>query len=33
MPYFLWLGIAAIVVGAVLLAIAKPVKALMGGVH
>jgi POT family proton-dependent oligopeptide transporter len=32
-PYFLWLGIAAIVVGAVLLAIAKPVKALMGGVH
>jgi POT family proton-dependent oligopeptide transporter len=32
-PYFLWLGIAAIVVGAVLLAIAKPVKALMSGVH
>jgi POT family proton-dependent oligopeptide transporter len=32
-PYFLWLGVAAIVVGALLLAIAKPVKALMGGVH
>ena len=32
-PYFLWLGIAAIVFCAVLLAIAKPVKALMGGVH
>jgi POT family proton-dependent oligopeptide transporter len=32
-PYFLWLGTAAIVVGAVLLAIAKPIKALMGGVR
>ena len=32
-PYFLWLGVAAIASAAVLLAIAKPVKALMGGVR
>ncbi|NUR08778.1 MAG: peptide MFS transporter [Nocardioidaceae bacterium] len=32
-PYFLWLGLAAIVVGAVLFAVAKPVRRLMHGVH
>ena len=32
-PYFLWLGVAAIAVGAVLLAVAKPIRALMGGVR
>ena len=32
-PYFLVLGIAAIVVGGVLLAIVKPVERLMNGVH
>jgi POT family proton-dependent oligopeptide transporter len=32
-PYFLWLGIAAIAVGAVLLAIVRPVRRLMHGVH
>jgi POT family proton-dependent oligopeptide transporter len=32
-PYFLWLGVAAIVVGGVLLAIVKPVRRLMNGVH
>ena len=33
MPYFLVLGVAAIVVGGVLLAIVKPVTRLMNGVH
>ena len=32
-PYFLWLGVAAIAVGAVLLVIVKPVRRLMHGVH
>jgi hypothetical protein len=32
-PYFLWLGVAAIVVGLLLLAIVKPVRRLMHGVR
>jgi POT family proton-dependent oligopeptide transporter len=32
-PYFLWLGAAAIVVGGLLLAFVKPIRALMQGVH
>jgi POT family proton-dependent oligopeptide transporter len=32
-PYFLWLGVVAIVVGAVLLAFVKPIRKLMHGVH
>jgi hypothetical protein len=32
-PYFLWLGVAATAVGAVLLVIVKPVRRLMHGVH
>jgi proton-dependent oligopeptide transporter, POT family len=32
-PYFLWLGVAAIAVGAVLLVFVRPVRRLMHGVH
>lgn len=32
-PYFLWLGLAAIVVGAALLVSTRPIKALMNGVR
>lgn len=32
-PFFLWIGLVAIVVGAVMLALTKPIKALMEGVH
>jgi POT family proton-dependent oligopeptide transporter len=32
-PYFLWLGVAAIAVGLVLLAVVRPVRRLMHGVH
>jgi proton-dependent oligopeptide transporter, POT family len=32
-PYFMWLGIAAILVGGVLLAFTKPIRSLMQGVH
>ncbi len=32
-PYFLVLGLAAIVVGAVLFAFTKPIRRLMQGVH
>ncbi len=32
-PYFTWLGLAAIVVGLVLAAFVKPIRKLMGGVH
>jgi POT family proton-dependent oligopeptide transporter len=31
--YFLWLGVAAIVVGLVLAILVKPIRALMSGVH
>lgn len=32
-PFFLWVGVAGIVVGVVLLALTKPIRALMEGVH
>ncbi|MEX0429363.1 peptide MFS transporter [Nocardioides sp. DS6] len=32
-PFFLWVGVVAIVVGVVLLAFTKPIRALMEGVH
>ena len=32
-PYFLWLGVVAIVVGAALLAFVKPIRTLMNGVR
>src|SRR6478735_974836 len=32
-PFFLWIGLAAVVTGALVLAFTKPIRALMSGVH